>query len=517
MKNIKFLVMSALAICFFTAVAQPTYKPNKGINYHTYAKEKWPSGKKFADQKSDSGQHAVTSLFVDRRAKKWSLGLGGGATLFWGDADHIKPSWHARAFGKYSVSQTLGFKAEWNIGMLRGSRDYQFPTQFKDYFRFKSRFQDFTVQMMFTLGNISFLRPLRKTQLNLFIGGGWGTFRSIAWYVDQRLYVGSDYYLSHYLGYGRPNPDFGKSVTERYEGRHWVVPFGFGVKHNLGRYFDIGAEYRQTYLRNDDIDVYNTPIWQNRWFDQYSLLNIYGAWKLGNKNPQHYDWLSPVESIYDKIKKVEDKLDSLSTDKDGDGVADFWDDEANTPDSCHVYGNGVSVDTDGDGVPDCRDKQNGSDRGCEVDENGKMIDTDEDGVPDCRDKEPNSPRGAQVAHDGTTIKSNCCNCEDMSFPGLSGQSCEMTGANEVAMSIVVDKMKQCMDKKLVVCVGASGGKSKKGIYASKKGASAACQREAIVNYLTSRGISRDRIILDESCASENGVSFRFERTGRSSR
>lgn len=500
-----------------TASAQPvSYKQAKGANYHTYAKNKWPAGVTEKKHASDSGEHAVTSLYVDRRAKKWSLGAGTGLTFFFGDADKIQPSWHARVFGKYSISQTFGIKGEWNIGQLKGARDFQFPTNFKDNFAFKSQFQDFNVQMVFTLGNISFLRPLRKTQMNLFIGGGWASFRSVANFVDERLYVGGDYYLDHYLGKGSPNPNLHKAVTETYDGRHWIVPFGFGIKHNLGRYFDIGVEYRQTYLRNDDIDVYNTEIWQNRWFDQYSMLNVNGAWKLGNKNTQHYDWLSPVESIYDKVAIIEEKLDSLSTDADKDGVADFWDDEANTPDSCHVYGNGVSVDTDGDGVPDCQDAEI-SDKGAVVGPDGKMLDSDGDGVPDVRDLEPNSPMNAMVDVKGRTIKSNCCNCEDMTFPALTFNTgkCNMGPEATIALTMILDKMKQCPDKKLVICAAQKDGKNKVG---GKGDAAANCRTEGIINYLVRAGISRDRIVVDQNCASgdANKIDFKFSGSASSS-
>jgi len=68
-----------------SAVAQPYYKQKPGANYHEAALEKWPTGK--TEKKKDSGQYAVTSYFVDRPAKQWSLGLGSGATQFFGDAE----------------------------------------------------------------------------------------------------------------------------------------------------------------------------------------------------------------------------------------------------------------------------------------------------------------------------------------------------------------------------------------------------------------------------------------------
>jgi outer membrane protein OmpA-like peptidoglycan-associated protein len=502
------LVLSGVIVG--SSLSAQTYTENKGIKFHPYAKTKRPDGK---DIKADSGQHAVTSLFVDRRAKKWSIGLGAGPTFFFGDADKIQPSWHARALVKYSISQTFGIRAEYNIGQLKGARDFQAPTLFKDNFEFKSRFNDFSAQAVFTLGNISFLRPLRKTQLNLFLGLGWGSWRSEATFNDQRLYLG-DYYLSHYLGRGAANPNLGKDVVETGETRNAIIPFGFGLKHNLGRYFDIGLDYRQTYMRNDDVDLYNTSIWQNRWWDQYSMLNVYGAWKLGNKNEQHYDWLSPVESIYDKIATVEETLDKLTGDMDGDGVSDFFDTEDSTEKDCKVYGDGSAVDTDGDGVPDCRDQEKFSPTSAEVDANGVAKDSDGDGIADVIDLEPNSPLNAFTDAKGRSLNANCCSCEDVVFPSVyfAPGSCNIRPEYDAAVINILDKMKQCPDKKLVICGIAGGGKGK--LYSGKsKYSSSSCRSEAIINALVSKGISRDRIVVDNSCTSSNPNKVEFKMSG----
>src|SRR5690606_39465660 len=63
---------------------------------------------------------------------------------------------------------------------------------------------------------ISFLRPLRKTQLYFFGGIGQGAYRSTATFTDMRLFTG-DYYLTSYFGQGTPNPNFGLEVEEKYE------------------------------------------------------------------------------------------------------------------------------------------------------------------------------------------------------------------------------------------------------------------------------------------------------------
>ena len=67
-----------------------------------------------------------------------------------------------------------------------------------------------------------------------------------------------------------------------------------------------------------------------------------------------------------------------------------------------VYADGTAVDTDGDGVADYLDQERVSP--CkEVDANGVAKDGDTDGVADCNDIEPNTKAGAQVDSKGKTI------------------------------------------------------------------------------------------------------------------
>lgn len=511
MKTTKLLMILVLSVFAVGAMAQGGEQP-KADKPNT----KWPSGKNTYKAAKDSGQHAVTSYYVDRRAKKWTLGLGGGLTFFYGDADKIQPSWHIRPFVKYSISQSFGLRGEYNIGKLRGARDFQNPTNFKDNFKFTSKIQDWSVQGIFTLGNISFLRPLRKTQMYLFVGLGQLSYRSTSTFIDQRQFVGGDYYLDHYFGKGTPNPNLGKEAKEFKDERKAIVPFGFGFKHNFGRLIDLGLEYRQTWLRSDNIDVYNTPVFQNRWLDQYGMLNVNIGFKLGSKGEsQHYDWLNPVESIYDKIAKVEEKLDTLMGDKDKDGVSDFFDEEPNTPDSANVYGDGRAVDSDNDGVPDYKDKEPFSEKGTAVDEDGKMVDNDGDGVPDHRDQELNTPGGALVDVGGRAIKNNCCNCDDPYFPSVffGKGKCVITPEMNIVLYEIANRMKQCPDKKLIVCGSNDAGKK----YAGKKGgAESYCRANSIIDILVNTyGISRDRFIIDSNCptTNPNQVDVRFGRAG----
>lgn len=494
LKMTVFLSMCLVSVSAF-ALSSPTDSTWKR---HPYAKNKWVAGKT-----SDSGQSLQNSYYVDRRAKKFTVGLLGGTSVLFGDADKKQLGWDIAPFVKYSISQTFALRAEYNFAQLRGQRDNQGPTLFKDNFTFKSKIQDWSIQGHFTLGNISFLRPLRKTQMYLFAGLGQTTYKTTATFVDQRLFLG-DYYLTSYFGIGTPNPNIGKATTEKFEDRKLSIPYGIGFKHYLSSKFDLGLEYRQTWLRSDDIDGYNTAIWQNRWFDSYGFLRASIGYKFGSKNAQHYDWLSPVESIYDQVADIKKKTDCLGKDTDGDHVPDCFDQENNTPDSCMVYGNGMAVDSDMDGVPDCKDQEPFTDKGATVDPaTGAAIDSDGDGVPDHRDRELNSSPGSLVDANGVAFKL-CCSCDNVSFPPITISSNCLTKEVKNQLYAVVDKLKQCPDKKLIIN-GPAGKSSKYNAATNTR-----CMDE-IVKFLVEKfGISRDRIVTNYTGGTETKNSIELK-------
>ena len=491
MKNhfkMKILKLTLLVFCgiSFSAFASQdsTWKR------HPYAKAKWVAG-----VQTDSGQSLHSSYYLDRRAKKFTLGLMAGTSLFHGDADKKQLGWDIAPFVKYSISQTFALRAEYNFASLRGQRDYQAPTLFKDNFQFESKVNDWSLQAHVTLGNISFLRPLRKTQMYVFAGIGQTSFKSTSTFIDQRLFLG-DVYLTSSFGIGTPNPNIGKQVEEQFQAKHLSIPFGFGFKHYLSKNFDLGLEYRHTSLRSDDLDVYNTAVFANRWFDSYSYLRASFGWKFGSKNAQHYDWLSPVESIYDQMADVKKKTDCLGFDDDKDHVTNCFDQDNTTPDSCMVYGNGMAVDSDMDGVPDCQDQEPFTDKGAMVDATtGKAMDSDGDNIPDHRDRELNSSPGALVDANGVEIKM-CCNCDNVSFPPVTISANCLTKEVKALLYSVVDKMKQCPDKKLILN-GPAGKSSKYNAAGNTR-----CMDEMIKFLVEKFGISRDRIITNYNAGTE---------------
>lgn len=105
-----------------------------------------------------------------------------------------------------------------------------------------------------------------------------------------------------------------------------------------------------------------------------------------------------------RIDELENRINLLTKDTDGDGVSDHFDNDTSTPAGVPVDGGGRAIDSDMDGVPDHIDVDPFSNRGAHVNSSGLESDSDEDGVPDSADIEPNTRPGASVDLRGREIE-----------------------------------------------------------------------------------------------------------------
>ena len=135
-------------------------------------------------------------------------------------------------------------------------------------------------------------------------------------------------------------------------------------------------------------------------FNSVQLGIYYG---FGRDESTHSEWSNPIDVMSNKLNDVEEKMSSLIIDTDGDGVADKFDKENNTPSGVAVDGSGKSLDVDADGVADYKDIDPFTAPGVSVDANGLELDDDKDGVPNSKDEEPNSPSGCTVNFQGVQI------------------------------------------------------------------------------------------------------------------
>lgn len=464
-----------------------------------------------------------------RPAKRWSAGIQVSPTTFHGDADDTKMGFSFGGHIKYSVSQSFALKLNGNIGTLQGGRESQNISRngqkhynqdnpdgeninnsgnqapSEDSYSFKNNFKEVNITTVFTLGNISFLRPLRKLQMFGLTGFG------AVWSDVQGQFDDPANIPSYAQG---ESPDF-----HTYKGRNLTIPFGVGVKYNVLEWLDLGIEYRMNFTRSDNLDGFSYPVWRNRYADFYSIFGLQASIKFGSKEnlDEHYDWLNPVESIYstmDTLALIGEKVELLLVDDDEDGVANYYDKDPNTEKDAWAWSNGVAADIDKDGVPDFRDNQPYSEKGSDVDVNGVMIDVDGDNVPDYRDEDTKTPAKALVDGAGNEINiakivaesAACCDCENVMLPAIvfDNGSARIKPEYYGALYSVAEKMKQCPN----LNVDATGY-----AYRSKSGSSLASKRiEAIVDYLNANyNIPRDRFEANSNGSGDSSLPYKSRR------
>lgn len=463
-------------------------------------------------------------------SRRWSLGFQISPTELNGDADNLKFGTSIGLHAKYSFGQSFAVKVSGNIGQLKGGRDYQQISRngsrqynglfrnginvndegnqapSEDSYEFSNNFKDLNISTVYTLGNLSFLRPLRKYQIFMLVGVGaiWSNAKGDWLDTNQRWNEVAGNHkapVGEFLTYNGGRKPNGKVKSAM----NMALPFGIGFKRNFGTVLDLGIEYRMHYTRTDNLDALSAPVWRNRFTDFYSLLSFQASFKIKNKkenDENHYDWLNPVESIYEKMDSINNVVTGLSKDGDGDGVADFLDKDPNTPEGVNVYGNGTAIDSDGDGVIDANDEQPFSEKGAQIDDKGVMVDVDNDGVPDYRDEDTKTPDNSIVNNKGINIVtpqssssgntgSLCCDCNDVVFPpivfekGSSKIKPEFYGIlHEIAI-----KMKECPDLRIIT-IGYPDGS-----VGAKSGEQLSRMRVTeVVDYLNDYyGIQRNRI------------------------
>ncbi len=167
--------------------------------------------------------------------------------------------------------------------------------------------------------------------------------------------------------------------------REWVVPAGLAIHYELSPRFDLGVDFTYSYVNTEKLDLtaggltdYTTQ--QGIWTfakgdsknDGWGMASIALTYKLGKNAVKskkgvydagsgryHLRWADPKSLIPVPYNPTMNDADSIAksvmpppvdprlyTDSDGDGVADLFDKEANTPLGSVVSGGGVAMDLD---------------------------------------------------------------------------------------------------------------------------------------------------------------------------
>jgi len=281
------------------------------------------------------------------------------------------------------LSHNFGIQAQVISGKMSG-KDKEKPDQF--FYTTKIKY-DASINLVFQIGNIAFLKRSPDLAIYAYVGIGQIAFDpSNSWYVEDNLIL----------------TQTTKPSVNYHNTKEIIFPVGIGAKYRIAKDFSLTAEYSLRHMNSDKLDGYFRLLSED---DEYSYMNIGLVYHLGKKE-KVLEWNNPVGDLYADLAVVKDKVDLVTKDTDGDGVADIFDKEPDTPPGVKVYGDGTSVDSDGDGVPDYKDAEPFTAKGAKVDASGKEIDSDNDGIPDSRDLEPNTPKGTLVNNQGITIPVN---------------------------------------------------------------------------------------------------------------
>ncbi len=330
---------------------------------------------------TDSTTTGTAKVFGGRgQYRSWNFGINGGVTMpsviIGGTNDFNKRV----DFGEVTLREYYGISLRKQLGHSFGLQlDAQRGRVFgynkgsdlsaatrnsvltNGFGSFETKVQyDVSLSGVVNVATIDFLR--RENSVNFFVSAGYGL---IAYdpirYVTYADGEGTEFsYKGTAGGYGDDrDKDYIKQV---------VIPVGAGVKFKLSDRVALNLGYTMKFIDGDNFDgVYANGTSKDKFSYSYAGLEF----SLGSKNKANLDWVNPVAVMYDELKDptlrqevealkgrvttVEQAVEDLKKDTDGDGVSDQFDKEPNTEAGAKVDGAGRTLDTDGDGIPDHKD------------------------------------------------------------------------------------------------------------------------------------------------------------------
>jgi OOP family OmpA-OmpF porin len=307
---------------------------------------------------------------------------------------HSELGWGGGINGSVALNSIFAVQGQLNYATINGVHRLGTGTSHKKHTKsynnyFTGDLFDYTLDINVNITNLLFnpKHQLRKYYIYGYAGVGLVSFRSVRYKLVNDN--DNDPILS-YEGYN------GKDLKNNKVPRtnEVFVPLGLGIRYKLNANWSITAETSGRYMKSDKLDAFVA----GKAKDAYQLSTLGVVYNFSSKIDE-----PESKQVVEELAKMSELIDGFG-DKDGDGVADRYDKDQNTPAGVKAYADGTSVDSDGDGVADYLDKEKFSNEGAKVDENGVEADADGDHVVDSKDLEPNTAKGAQVDISGVTIK-----------------------------------------------------------------------------------------------------------------
>lgn len=339
------------------------------------------------------------TLMNQRNYKTWSIGFGGGYLI--GRADVKQYDWYPAS--SYANERRFGFHGELTkqispaLGIqgmiLRGNATGTLRSKNEYY---DADIWDYSLNAVINLRNLLSLGVQKKYKFSysFTLGAGLAQFKTKLKQLDG-TFKNQTINSYGYGEFGGPN----KRTAESF------LTLGASVKYSINKDFDLGLDLYYRSLNSDKLDA----VIQDGNNDSYIFGGFGVTYHLGKRNSIPYERVDPTNKMYEQLQALQNKVDSITRDSDGNGIPDIYerkDATASTP---------FAADTDKDGVVDDKDKEPFSNKEAKVDTQGKELDDDEDGIPNSKDLEPNTPKGSLVNFQGKTIVAENKNAKDDQF------------------------------------------------------------------------------------------------------
>jgi len=272
----------------------------------------------------------------------WNIGVNVGVTspfvAIGGSNDFT--DWKAQlGYGvsvRNQLAHSFGLQLDVRGGKVAGNNSSLASGQQNGFRDFSTQFWSGTISGVVNVATIDYIR--RKNAVNFFVTAGAG----LAWYNPTGTLASGAHY------------DW--KATSGHDVKELIIPIGAGVKFRLTDAVALNLGYTANFYDGDNLDG-NHQGYPTKDKSSYGYAGL--EFTLGSKSKPNLDWVNPVAMMYDelydaalrqevaalksRVSNVENAVNDLKKDSDGDGVSDQFDKCPNTPAGTVVDGAGCEI------------------------------------------------------------------------------------------------------------------------------------------------------------------------------
>ena len=314
------------------------------------------STKKAAAPMATSDSVTTAKVFGGRgQYSTWAVGVNvgvtapvtatGGVNVF----NHAQPNLGYGIWIKNQLAHSFALQLDLHGGTLEGNAgsnatvtDIEAPSIVAG--SFKTPFLSASLSGVVNVATIDYIR--RKNAVNFYVSAGGG----LMWYAPK---VYSDNAQGNLIIDYKGKAGSGHNDTYVKE---FYIPVGAGVKFRLSDPLSLSLGYTENFVDGFNVSgVHAKYPAENKYSYGYAGLE----YTFGTKTKPALEWVNPVAMMYDelydaalrqevealkgRVGNVENAINDLKKDSDGDGVADQFDKCPNTPAGTVVDGSGCPI------------------------------------------------------------------------------------------------------------------------------------------------------------------------------